>query len=261
MKSKIIYTLLLLVFVSCSTVIPQCNKNTGSKSADSLLTDLQNTYGLCLEIIDPSGTSWSADLVHFEKLEKQDHKEMEKYCQLFRSEFFKYPKEFIAFTKLQRIILVKDLYNQGVPVAAMPDYYKENLYIDIYVGNYDPLYQRHVIHHEFYHMIEEQFNGNPYYVDPEWNKFNDPAFKYGTGGINNRTEEMRPITHPLPGFISLYSATGLEEDKAEIFAALMTSEEREMIMPWTKDDLILKNKIEYLISFLKNYGIDLNKIE
>lgn len=259
MRSK--HLLILFLFLSGSPAFSQCNKKTGNQAVDSLITDMQNTYGICVEILDPPATSWDVSVISFEELKKNDHKELEKYCRLFREEFFKYPKEFIKNTHLQKVVMVKELYNQGVPVAAMPDYYKENLYMDIYVGNYDALYQRHVVHHEFYHMIEQELNGDPYYKDPEWNKFNEEGFTYGNGGINNRTGDMRPIIHPLPGFISLYSATGLEEDKAEIFAALMTGEERELIMPWAEEDLILKNKIEYLTAFLKNYGLNLNVIK
>jgi len=147
-------------------------------------------------------TSWTTDLIHFEELEKKDKEEWRNIANYF-VRIFKYPKEFITNTKLRRIVLVKELYNQGVPVAAMPEYYKENLYMDIYIGNNDPLYQRHVVHHEFYHMIEQELNGDAYYIDPEWNKFNEPGFTYGSGGINNRTGEMRPL-HILCRDLSVY---------------------------------------------------------
>jgi len=219
---------------------------------------MHTTYQVDVEIVSPPGTSWNEEIIHFKSLTLHDEAEVKKYVKLFHYEFFKYPFEFIKNTKLKKIVLVKELYNSGVPVAAMPDYYQEYLYIDIYEGHNNHKYQRHVIHHEFYHMIEEEFNGNTYYKDPEWNAFNVPGFQYGNGGINNRGSHMSVINHPDSGFINLYSQTGLEEDKAEIFGSLMTDNEKELVLSWTIHDKILQLKVDYMVRFLKKHGLTIH---
>lgn len=258
MKTK--YTLLLFLFFvfACLTLVAQSVEKTGYPAIDSLIIDMKFTYGITIEVKKPSATSWETSIIDFDPLSKSDYKELSKYVYLFREEFFKYPKEFIEHTHLKKVAFVKHLTNQKVEVAAMPDYYQENLYMDIFVGNYDKTYQRHVVHHEFYHMIEEQLNGNTYFKDPEWAKLNDPSFQYGSGGINARSSDMQPVIHPLDGFISLYAASGLEEDKAELFAGLMTTEEKTKIRNWAETDKILDKKIKYLSAFLKKYSLNLN---
>ncbi|MFL5728403.1 MAG: putative zinc-binding metallopeptidase, partial [Cytophagaceae bacterium] len=231
---------------------------TGNEVIDRFIEDMQSSYGICVEVLAPSPTSWGKEVISCDALEETDYAELGKYVRIFRNEFFKYPRAFVENTRLQKVAMVKNLINQGVSVAAMPDYYQENLYMDIFVGNYDSVYQKHVVHHEFYHMIEQELNGSAYYKDPAWAKFNDVSFVYGTGGIKNRSSDLQPVIHPQNGFISGYAMTGLEEDKAELFAGLLTSEEKDKIRMWAKKDLILKNKIRLLSGFLKKYSLDLD---
>ena len=255
MKTKLQLLFFLFFIIHYFPNTSEASEKTGSPTIDSLITDMYDSYGVTIEVVNPSSTSWSTSVISFDPLSENDYAELEKYVHLFRSEFFKYPKKFIINTNLKKVVFVKNLINQSVSVAAMPDYYKENLYMDIFVGNYDKTYQRHVVHHEFYHMIEEQFNGNAYYKDPIWAKMNDPSFQYGNGGINARSSDLEPVNHPQQGFISGYSMSGLEEDKAEIYAGLMTTEEKDKLRKWAKSDKILAAKIFYLSAFLKDYGL------
>jgi hypothetical protein len=254
-------TKLFLLFFSFSIISyshAQCPDETGNAIIDRFIQDMYESYEICVEVTSPSPTTWGQTVIDYDQLQESDYEELEKYVQLFQKEFFKYPKAFVENTKLKKVAMVKNLINQGVSVASMPDYYQENLYMDIYVGNYDKTYQKHVVHHEYYHMIEQQFHGTSYYKDPEWAKFNEPSFQYGSGGINARESSVQVVNHPRNGFISGYAMSGLEEDKAELFATLMTTEEEDMIREWAETDEILRNKIELLTSFLINYSLDLN---
>jgi hypothetical protein len=256
MKTKLLLILIFSFVISWSYA--QCPDETGNTVIDQFIKDMYESYEIWVEVTSPSPTTWGKTVIDYDRLQESDYEELAKYVELFRKEFFKYPKAFVENTKLKKVAMVKNLINQGVPVASMPDYYQENLYMDIYIGNYDKVYQRHVIHHEYYHMIEQQFHGTSYYKDPQWAKFNDPSFQYGSGGINSRESSVQVVNHPREGFISGYAMSGLEEDKAELFATLMTTEEEDMIRKWAETDEILKNKIALLTDFLKDYNLDLD---
>src|SRR5690606_1012800 len=99
---------------------------------------------------------------------------------------------------------------------AVPDFVHETLYLDVAVRfARDEVFQRRVIHHEFYHLLEEEWNGDPYFKDPAWAALNTPEHRYGAGGAANRDRRLSLFNHPAPGFVSRYAMTGLEEDKAE----------------------------------------------
>ena len=125
----------------------------------------------------------------------------------------------------------------------MPDYFKETLYYDFTVKSFAE-YPRRMVHHEYYHMIEQQFNGNAYFK-PKWAKLNEKGFEYGRGGAVNRDRTNSIFDHPLPGFVNRYAMSGLEEDKAEIWAVLFVTENWNTVKPWLADDHILRNKVEY----------------
>ena len=63
------------------------------------------------------------------------------------------------------------------------------------------------------------------------------------------------FSHPQVGFLNLYSQSGLEEDKAEIFASLFVKQEHNKLKQWSQTDKVLKNKMDYMMKFL----IDNNK--
>ena len=63
--------------------------------------------------------------------------------------------------------------------------------------------------------------------DPDWEALNPPGFRYRGGG---RTALADPTltavpTDRVPGFLSMYSTSAVDEDKAEVFAYLMADPE------------------------------------
>jgi hypothetical protein len=207
-----------------------------------ILDRIASKYSIELTYSQAPLSSWE-DGVTWRTLHEGDFKAFGSYLKLFDQEFNKYPAEFVHRTNLKKIVFVKRLTVSSQERAALPDYYKEILYLDIYVGDFDTTYQKHVIHHEFYHMIEQEFNGDAYDKDTLWSALNPPDFRYGAGGSNARSSNMFPLTHPRTGFINLYSASGLEEEKAEIFAVLFLPEEHAKVSAWMQKDQILANKV------------------
>src|SRR5205085_5605856 len=84
-----------------------------------------------------------------------------------------------------------------------------------------PEYARRVIHHDFFHLVDER--DGRLLADPEWVALNPPGFQYGRGG---RAAQADPtageLTDTVPGCVSRSAASAPEEDKAELFSALMT---------------------------------------
>ncbi len=182
----------------------------------------------------------------------QNENDAAAYADLFIEEFAKYPSELIKLSKLRRVEFVDRLAVGKQYRAAVPDYDHEVLYYDVgYVRN--QRYSRHVVHHEFYHMLEQEWNGSAYYKDQTWAKFNEKDFVYGTGGSEAYGHgDVWSFVHPKPGFINLYSTYGLEEDKAEVWAVMFVPDNWRLVRRAVDDDPILRAKVSYLRDFVRS---------
>ena len=241
--------LLVPFLVSILVGAVQANANSKKKEIDELLRPLAVSYALSISYEKMPRTSWK---LGYALADESDYAALYDYARLFSEEFQKYPRAFIRKTRLASIVLVKDLSFQGQLRTAVPDYGKEILILDFKRGSYAPIYQRHVIHHEFYHLIEEEFNRTPYWKDTRWARLNPKRFRYGKGGDKVQSDSsVYLFTHPAPGFINLYAMSALEEDKAEIYASLFVCPEYERITSWTEKDPILFSKIKYMKRFLE----------
>jgi hypothetical protein len=76
-------------------------------------------------------------------------------------------------------------------------------------------------HHELFHFADYA-DDDQLQHDPDWEMLNDRWFSYGSGGRFVREPGSARFEPDLHGFVSKYSRSALEEDKAEIFAFLMT---------------------------------------
>lgn len=221
------------------------------ENIDSIVSEIEGKYSI--RISYNKSPKWTWGIVGYKKATASDSYRLLTFLKIFREEFDKYPPDFIARTKLKHVAFVKELSFLGQRRNAVPDYLREILYYDYAKASLNSVYQRHVIHHEFYHMIEEEINGNVYWKDPEWMEFNEKNFKYGRGGHKVQSNnKMYNMVHPKKGFVNLYSMSGLEEDKADIYASLFVGVEHEMLLGWIKDDDILREKVAYMKQFLYN---------
>ena len=95
------------------------------------------------------------------------------------------------------------------------------------------------------------------YKDERWQALNPADFKYGSGGKNaQETKDTSVLTDKYPGFLNHYSTTGVEEDKAEVFANLMV--EPGYLAERMKTDRVLKAKTERMRELLKDFCSDMN---
>jgi hypothetical protein len=148
--------------------------------------------------------------------------DLDFYLPLFFKEFSLYPVSCIKASKLEYVYFCNDLIfttNEfSQQRAAVPDYCPDQMAMIYSCGEACTNYCIRVIHHEYFHFIDYIDDYKIYGPDPEWEELNTPHFKYGNGGAMNRTH--KELSPDIDGFLNFYSTTGIEEDKAEIFAHL-----------------------------------------
>jgi hypothetical protein len=128
----------------------------------------------------------------------------------------------------------------GIPVPPLKT-------LMLSMGGNDPAYQSHIFFHELFHYME--FTQNRSTNDPNWNaKFKgygsaDSAWKLGSGS---------------DGFVSAYAQSSPEEDRAEVFAHLMSAPATLRRYADSRNDAVLNEKISYIKDMASGrFGIDL----
>ena len=149
------------------------------------------------------------------KAQAPSPEDLTKYTKLFVSEWNRYPVSAIKTAKLKRIVICSTLKLSGQVRAAVLAFESNTMYYDTSLGNYNAAYQRLVIHHEFFHTID--FLQGNLTRDAEWYAVNPPGFQYGSGGEKVRNQGAGALTDKIPGVLTFYAKSGIEEDKAELY--------------------------------------------
>jgi hypothetical protein len=177
--------------------------------------------------------------------------DVEAYTPLFAGEFKLYPTSLIKNAKLKRVILCTDVAFAGQRRNAIPDFENDTLYLDVLRGFKHQAYMRKVIHHEFFHMIDLRDDGKLYH-DERWAALNPSGSQYGDGGRNAQANSKTSVlTEEFPGFLNHYSTTGVEEDKAEVFAHLIV--DGEFVRKRAASDPVLESKIKLMRRLLAEF--------
>ena len=194
--------------------------------------------------LDSSEVQLAPWALHFDTVSLQDVALL-PYLRMLQQELGKYPTELLEASGLKQILLVRDLSVGGQPRLAVPDYVNEVLIYDISHG--DMTFNRHVVHHEFYHMLEQELYGSAFYRDPLWLPLKPEEFRYGKGGAYARASDDAAFSHPLQGFINHYAMSGLEEDKAELWTILWADASWQQVKPLLLQDQLLRDKLQLLV--------------
>lgn len=236
---------------------PQGAAASAERAITRLEASLKNEYGIRIvhAAKEIPACTWK---IEFQPAEAHDLPSLASYLELFAFEFRKYPKAFIERSGLETVALGKGLSIGGQRRAALPDYYKETLYYDFAFVSTRSDYLRHVVHHEFYHMLEQEWNGSAYFKDPKWAALNQRGFRYGPGGAKARRPGVGAFDHPAKGFINRYAMSGLEEDKAETWAVMFVPSEWKLVARWLKRDSILRKKVRVLERFARQQCTEMN---
>ena len=182
------------------------------------------------------------------------------YTNLLIQEMNKYPDSFFNRIGLRNIVIGKNLKFQGVFRAAVPDNYKNILFMGIR-DDYTDDYFRHTFHHELNHFVEFHIWRDYRYDWDQWRVlFN------GSGGGGELAyqggEDRTAITYnpKLPGFFNNYSTLGQEEDRSEMIAYFLTEHGNSSFIEKAGNDVIFKQKAILLFSFCKE-KLNLNLLD
>jgi hypothetical protein len=179
------------------------------------------------------------------------------YLPILASEWELYPRAAIEKSALRRIILCDGLTFAGQRRNAIPDFEHNDLYLDVARGRYDELYTRRVIHHEVFHIIDYRDDGE-LYADGRWAALNSTGFAYGTGGENAQNDSSASVmTNERPGFLNTYSMTGVEEDKAEVFANMIVN--GKLLAERATADPVLHAKMQLMKELLAKFCAEIDE--
>jgi hypothetical protein len=179
------------------------------------------------------------------------------FLALLVREYSIYPSEFFPATGLEQIVLCTGLTFESQRRGAIPDFDHNVLYFDVDEGSYDQFYQRRGLHHELYHVVDLIDDGQ-LYKDETWRKLNPESFRYGNGGAELQNDSSSGnLQHRESGFLTSYSMSGVEEEKAELFSFLILVPK--FVGKRAASDRVLANKVARMKSLLVEFCPQLNE--
>ena len=144
--------------------------------------------------------------------------DLRKFAPLFAREFSLYPVTFVRKSKLSRVVLCTNLSVRGGGAAALADYPRGTIYIDVSLARPDSArYACIAVHHELFHQVDFADDGD-LSDDPGWLSLNPTDFIYCQLFANDLAPRSSEFSEASPGFVTRYCLTALAEDKAEVFA-------------------------------------------
>ena len=169
--------------------------------------------------------------------------------QIIKKNLKKYSYSFLKKINLKYIVMCENLSISGINTAGIPDNIMKTLILDI---EFNKKYFERVIHHEVFHIINDQhkkiFNEN------DWIEMNPPNFVYAK--CSTCTEKLGLDTYKKTnGFFTEYSESTASEDMAEVYSHLISLDHDE-IKQIRNFDIILDKKISYIenkIKFIDNF--------
>ena len=176
--------------------------------------------------------------------------ERDRYSQVLRREIRLYPISLIQRSSLKSIVLCSELSYRGQKRSAIPDFEHNTLYLDVMAGRGHPNYERNALHHEFFHIVDYRDDGQ-LYSDRRWTELNPRSFHYGQGGARMQDDPLSSLPSHEYGFLTKYATSGVEEDKAEVFAHLMT--EYAAVEKRAATDEVIRRKVAFMKTLLAGF--------
>ncbi len=141
----------------------------------------------------------------------------ERASAIVTRELARYPASFLRKVRLAGVVFADDLAENDTPIPSLPNV-ASLLLLDATSVESDLV---RALHHEVFHFFDRADDGRVS-PDPAWSQLNAPSFAYGSGGRSLRGAWAARPSDDLPGFLSGYATSGVEEDKAETFAFAVT---------------------------------------
>ncbi|MDF2865585.1 MAG: hypothetical protein K0R72_394 [Clostridia bacterium] len=133
----------------------------------------------------------------------------------------KYPDSFFVNNKLT-IVILKSFNNSNIALASKNKLNEFKIYIS------DNKTFERSLHHEMYHVFEYKLNISKSSIFANWNEFNPKNFSYiaNTQNLDDKYIYDSSNVKDDSYFVTKYSKTSEKEDRAEIFAEIMTSKSK-----------------------------------
>ena len=238
-----------LSFFSLSVCISLVSVSAADEDFKEQIEAFESKYALKLVL---KGHNFTPEL---DGISGDDADNVETYLPLLLSEFNLYPPEFVKKSGVVKIVLCKKLAYKNQFRAAIPGLGTGILYYDVENGAGIESYQRSTMHHEYFHLVDYRDDGR-LYKDDNWARLNPDGFSYGRGGQFVQDDPTQSLTSNRPGFMNKYSTQGVEEDKAEVFAYLVT--QSELMEQRVKDDPIIASKVNMMRQLLTSFSPAMN---
>ena len=150
----------------------------------------------------------------------------------------RYNSKFLKKISLKYVVFCEDLKISNINTGGIPDNKKRALIVDI---NFNQKYFERMIHHEIFHMIENNYPD--FFNENEFSSFNDSNFNYAECSTCSDSLNL-DLYKNTDGFLTEYSKSIPSEDMAEIFSFLMV--EKNNIEKKIDKDKVLKNKVNFI---------------
>lgn len=159
---------------------------------------------------------------------KNDSRDAIYAQKIVKEELLKYSAANLAKIGLKKIYLVHHLRVDGTFRSGMPDgQFEDALYFDIdskYFTSENGEYMRRTLHHELRHLADYNMHKTYRPQDVNWLNCNPKTTVYGNGGASMYADAAYAhAVHPKAGFVTGYATSGIDEDRAEVYAYYMTS--------------------------------------
>jgi hypothetical protein len=176
--------------------------------------------------------------------ENSNKNDLDNKYNLINKNLKKYSYNFLKKISLKYIVLCENLSISGINTAGIPDNIMKTLILDI---KFDQKYFERVIHHEVFHIINDQHK--ELFDENEWKKFNDLKFEYAK--CSTCTENLGLNKYiETNGFFTEYSKSTASEDMAEVYSHMIYLDTNKIKQIRNLDE-ILNKKISYIESKIK----------
>ncbi|MCK6448547.1 MAG: putative zinc-binding metallopeptidase [Planctomycetes bacterium] len=181
------------------------------------LDELGRRHGLSFDVrAAPSGAGGN---VHHGVVRPE---ELARFVRWLDEEWSRYPTCWFEATRLARVIFCRELVLEHERVGGFVDGERHDLYLETSVA--DEAHARRAVHHEFAHAFDDATSHDG--EDVLWTALNPPNFAYGAGGLSRVSDPAASrLESASVGFVTGYATASPQEDKAELFAWLMTAPE------------------------------------
>lgn len=170
-------------------------------------------------------------------------------------ELARFPRAFLHAIRLRGVVLASDLAEGDRAIPSLPNV-GGLLLFDVDGSDRD---LTRGLHHEIFHFADLADDGR-LSPDPSWEAINAPRFAYGAGGrtLRGAWAAEAPKAGELPGFVSAYATSGVEEDKAETFAFALARPAA--VRERAAADPVLRDKLAELARRMAPLGLPADQI-